>query len=83
MWPAPRHALCRAHARVPLPFRSTLGRIIKVTQEVIDYRTWIKEKWGGRVHAAPDPGERPPSRGSACPDTLTQECLLLVTNHSH
>ena len=54
-----------------------------MTQEVIDYRTWIKEKWGGRVHAAPDPGERPPSRGSACPDTLTQECLLLVTNRSH
>ncbi|OWK02220.1 PAPD7 [Cervus elaphus hippelaphus] len=37
---------------------STLGRIIKVTQEVIDYRTWIKEKWGGRVHAAPDPDNR-------------------------
>ncbi|XP_055515160.1 terminal nucleotidyltransferase 4A isoform X2 [Leucoraja erinacea] len=25
---------------------STLGRIIKVTQEVIDYREWIKKKWG-------------------------------------
>uniref|UniRef100_A0A673YW11 Terminal nucleotidyltransferase 4A n=1 Tax=Salmo trutta TaxID=8032 RepID=A0A673YW11_SALTR len=27
---------------------STLGRIIKVTQEVIDYREWIMTKWGGR-----------------------------------
>ncbi|XP_062925658.1 terminal nucleotidyltransferase 4A isoform X2 [Mobula hypostoma] len=25
---------------------STLGRIIKVTQEVIDYREWIRKKWG-------------------------------------
>ncbi|XP_038827603.1 terminal nucleotidyltransferase 4A isoform X1 [Salvelinus namaycush] len=27
---------------------SALGRIIKVTQEVIDYREWIMTKWGGR-----------------------------------
>uniref|UniRef100_A0A674DPU7 Terminal nucleotidyltransferase 4A n=1 Tax=Salmo trutta TaxID=8032 RepID=A0A674DPU7_SALTR len=27
---------------------SSLGRIIKVTQEVIDYREWILTKWGGR-----------------------------------
>ncbi|KAG2465182.1 PAPD7 polymerase, partial [Polypterus senegalus] len=27
---------------------STLGRIIKVTQEVINYREWIIKKWGGR-----------------------------------
>lgn len=33
---------------------STLGRIIKVTQEVIDYRRWIKEKWGSKAHPAPD-----------------------------
>ncbi|XP_040833324.1 terminal nucleotidyltransferase 4A isoform X2 [Ochotona curzoniae] len=33
---------------------STLGRIIKVTQEVIDYRRWIKEKWGGRAHPTPE-----------------------------
>lgn len=37
--------------------RSTLGRIIKVTQEVIDYRRWIKEKWGGKAPPAPEPGE--------------------------
>uniref|UniRef100_A0A8C9K2I9 Terminal nucleotidyltransferase 4A n=1 Tax=Panthera tigris altaica TaxID=74533 RepID=A0A8C9K2I9_PANTA len=36
---------------------STLGRIIKVTQEVIDYRRWIKEKWGGKAPPAPEPGE--------------------------
>lgn len=28
--------------------RSTLGRIIRLTQEVIDYREWIIKKWGGR-----------------------------------
>lgn len=27
---------------------STLGRIIRLTQEVIDYREWIIKKWGGR-----------------------------------
>ncbi|XP_026886223.2 terminal nucleotidyltransferase 4A [Electrophorus electricus] len=27
---------------------STLGRIIKVTQEVIAYRDWIAQKWGGK-----------------------------------
>ncbi|XP_058162494.1 terminal nucleotidyltransferase 4A isoform X2 [Dasypus novemcinctus] len=32
---------------------STLGRIIKVTQEVIDYRRWIKEKWGSRISPSP------------------------------
>lgn len=39
------------------PSCSTLGRIVKVTQEVIDYRRWIKEKWGGKAHPAPDLGE--------------------------
>ncbi|XP_039078379.1 terminal nucleotidyltransferase 4A isoform X1 [Hyaena hyaena] len=37
---------------------STLGRIIKVTQEVIDYRRWIKEKWGGKATPAPTPDNR-------------------------
>ncbi|XP_062941877.1 terminal nucleotidyltransferase 4A isoform X2 [Cynocephalus volans] len=32
---------------------STLGRIIKVTQEVIDYRRWIKEKWGSKTRLSP------------------------------
>lgn len=25
-----------------------MGRIIRLTQEVIDYREWIIKKWGGR-----------------------------------
>ncbi|KAM9095787.1 terminal nucleotidyltransferase 4A isoform X1 [Sarcophilus harrisii] len=33
---------------------STLGRIIKVTQEVIDYRGWIKEKWGNKINLSPE-----------------------------
>ncbi|XP_053253517.1 terminal nucleotidyltransferase 4A isoform X2 [Podarcis raffonei] len=35
---------------------STLGRIIKVTQEVIDYRAWIKKKWGSKANLSPDLG---------------------------
>ncbi|XP_051520433.1 terminal nucleotidyltransferase 4A-like isoform X1 [Myxocyprinus asiaticus] len=37
---------------------STLGRIIKVTQEVIDYREWIIKKWGCRhnSHIERNPG---------------------------
>ncbi|KAI4873992.1 hypothetical protein NFI96_032084 [Prochilodus magdalenae] len=30
---------------------STLGRIIRLTQEVIDYREWIIQKWGDRHNA--------------------------------
>ncbi|XP_072535068.1 terminal nucleotidyltransferase 4A-like [Salminus brasiliensis] len=30
---------------------STLGRILRVTQEVIDYREWIIQKWGDRHNA--------------------------------
>ncbi|XP_044298862.1 terminal nucleotidyltransferase 4A isoform X2 [Varanus komodoensis] len=33
---------------------STLGRIIKVTQEVIDYRAWIKKKWGSNTNLSSD-----------------------------
>ncbi|XP_057684324.1 terminal nucleotidyltransferase 4A [Corythoichthys intestinalis] len=33
---------------------STLGRIIRLTQEVIDYREWIIKKWGGRDLARTD-----------------------------
>ncbi|XP_053570495.1 terminal nucleotidyltransferase 4A [Bombina bombina] len=32
---------------------STLGRIIKVTQEVIDYRDWIMKKWGDKIILSP------------------------------
>lgn len=37
-----------------LPPPSTLGRIIRLTQEVIDYREWIIKKWGGRDVARTD-----------------------------
>ncbi|KPP71866.1 DNA polymerase sigma-like, partial [Scleropages formosus] len=37
-----------AHSYPNKDIDSTLGRIIKVTQEVIDYREWIIKKWGGR-----------------------------------
>ncbi|XP_066481615.1 terminal nucleotidyltransferase 4A isoform X2 [Tiliqua scincoides] len=33
---------------------STLGRIIKVTQKVIDYRAWIKKKWRSKANLSPD-----------------------------
>uniref|UniRef100_A0A3B3QSG7 Terminal nucleotidyltransferase 4A n=1 Tax=Paramormyrops kingsleyae TaxID=1676925 RepID=A0A3B3QSG7_9TELE len=33
---------------------STLGRIIKVTQEVMDYRDWISMKWGSERSARVD-----------------------------
>lgn len=47
-------------------FSSTLGRIIKVTQEVIDYRTWIKKKWGNKVNLPADLGEWRDSFKNAC-----------------
>lgn len=39
---------------------STLGRIIRLTQEVIDYREWIIKKWGGRDPARTDSRVSPP-----------------------
>ncbi|KAG8512359.1 Terminal nucleotidyltransferase 4A [Galemys pyrenaicus] len=53
---------------------STLGRIIKVTQEVIDYRRWIKEKWGGKVPPGPDLDNRikTKERISPCEGDQTQ-----------
>ncbi|XP_028978708.2 terminal nucleotidyltransferase 4A isoform X1 [Esox lucius] len=48
---------------------SILGRIIKVTQEVIDYRDWIMKKWGCR-HIA-----RMESRGSP-PEQEPARCVL-------
>ncbi|KAK2489122.1 hypothetical protein MC885_013386 [Smutsia gigantea] len=53
---------------------STLGRIIKVTQEVIDYRRWIKDKWGSEARPAPSlerisvcEGEQPPHADPGSP----------------
>ncbi|KAM9384029.1 LOW QUALITY PROTEIN: terminal nucleotidyltransferase 4A [Pholidichthys leucotaenia] len=39
---------------------STLGRIIRVTQNVIDYRDWINRKWGGRDLVQMDNRASPP-----------------------
>ncbi|XP_056254782.1 terminal nucleotidyltransferase 4A isoform X2 [Seriola aureovittata] len=39
---------------------STLGRIIRLTQEVIDYREWIIKKWGGRDLTRTDNRVSPP-----------------------
>ncbi|KAM8841154.1 terminal nucleotidyltransferase 4A isoform 2-T2 [Spinachia spinachia] len=49
---------------------STLGRIIRLTQEVIDYREWIIKKWGGRDVARSDnrvsPSKEPASQPERC-----------------
>ncbi|ELW70170.1 DNA polymerase sigma [Tupaia chinensis] len=55
---------------------STLGRIIKVTQEVIDYRRWIKEKWGGRAHPSPDLGEDAAATLALLLGASVQKCLV-------
>ncbi|XP_070840082.1 terminal nucleotidyltransferase 4A isoform X2 [Chaetodon trifascialis] len=44
---------------------STLGRIIRLTQEVIDYREWIIKKWGGRDLARTDNRVSPPKEPAA------------------
>ncbi|XP_077348011.1 terminal nucleotidyltransferase 4A [Lithobates pipiens] len=31
---------------------SMLGRIIRITQEVLDYREWIKNKWGTKIDSS-------------------------------
>lgn len=45
----------------PIP-RSTLGRIIRLTEEVIKYREWIIKKWGGRDLTRPDHRDRGSAR---------------------
>ncbi|XP_076611163.1 terminal nucleotidyltransferase 4A isoform X2 [Chaetodon auriga] len=44
---------------------STLGRIIRLTQEVIDYREWIIKKWGGRDLTRTDNRVSPPKEPAA------------------
>ncbi|KAK1880630.1 Terminal nucleotidyltransferase 4A [Dissostichus eleginoides] len=39
---------------------SNMGRIIRVTQEVIDYREWTSNKWGGRDLVPTDNRVSPP-----------------------
>ncbi|XP_034401729.1 terminal nucleotidyltransferase 4A isoform X2 [Cyclopterus lumpus] len=49
---------------------STLGRIIRLTQEVIDYREWIIKKWGGRDLARTDNRVPPPKESEREPCAL-------------
>ncbi|KAM9339873.1 terminal nucleotidyltransferase 4A [Symphorus nematophorus] len=51
---------------------STLGRIIRLTQEVIDYREWIIKKWGGRDLARTDNRVSPPKE----PVPEQEPCVL-------
>nr|XP_006127359.1 non-canonical poly(A) RNA polymerase PAPD7 isoform X2 [Pelodiscus sinensis] len=52
---------------------STLGRIIKVTQEVIDYRAWIKKTWGGKSSLSPDIDSRTKVREHITPCSTEQQ----------
>ncbi|XP_053875166.1 terminal nucleotidyltransferase 4A isoform X2 [Malaclemys terrapin pileata] len=52
---------------------STLGRIIKVTQEVIDYRAWIKKTWGGKSSLSPDIDNRMKVREHITPCSAEQQ----------
>ncbi|XP_076016053.1 terminal nucleotidyltransferase 4A isoform X2 [Genypterus blacodes] len=58
---------------------STLGRIIRLTQEVIDYREWIIKKWGGREAVRTD-NRVPPSKDPALEHVQT--CVLSVERDS-
>ncbi|XP_041664922.1 terminal nucleotidyltransferase 4A isoform X2 [Cheilinus undulatus] len=51
---------------------STLGRIIRLTQEVIDYRDWIIKKWGGRDLTRTDNRVSPPKE----PVSEQEPCVL-------
>lgn len=59
-----------------LPF-STLGRIIRLTQEVIDYREWIIKKWGGRDVARTDNRGRGPQTWFQAVSILLQNSMFL------
>ncbi|XP_067385685.1 terminal nucleotidyltransferase 4A isoform X3 [Emydura macquarii macquarii] len=73
---------------------STLGRIIKVTQEVIDFRAWIKKKWGGKSSLSSDMDNRMKVREQIMPcsaeqqnrdseSPLNQRLALSLTNTQH
>ncbi|KAM3839018.1 terminal nucleotidyltransferase 4A isoform 2-T2 [Vipera latastei] len=51
---------------------STLGRIIKVTEEVIDYRAWIKKKWGNKANFSADLDVQLKERESISSEIATQ-----------
>ncbi|XP_029920312.1 terminal nucleotidyltransferase 4A isoform X2 [Myripristis murdjan] len=54
---------------------STLGRIIRLTQEVIDYREWIIKKWGGKHLAQTENIVSPPKEPVSEPES---GCVLSV-----
>ncbi|XP_034267689.1 terminal nucleotidyltransferase 4A isoform X3 [Pantherophis guttatus] len=51
---------------------STLGRIIKVTEEVIDYRAWIKKKWGNKANFSSDLDVQLKEKESISSESATQ-----------
>uniref|UniRef100_A0A8C7E3K0 Terminal nucleotidyltransferase 4A n=1 Tax=Naja naja TaxID=35670 RepID=A0A8C7E3K0_NAJNA len=51
---------------------STLGRIIKVTEEVIDYRAWIKKNWGNKANFSSDLDVQLKDRESISSESATQ-----------
>ncbi|XP_032075376.1 terminal nucleotidyltransferase 4A isoform X1 [Thamnophis elegans] len=51
---------------------STLGRIIKVTEEVIDYRAWIKKKWGSKANFSSELDVQLKERESISSESATQ-----------
>uniref|UniRef100_A0A3B4WLL2 Terminal nucleotidyltransferase 4A n=1 Tax=Seriola lalandi dorsalis TaxID=1841481 RepID=A0A3B4WLL2_SERLL len=54
------HAVSPLARSYPNKDCETLGRIIRLTQEVIDYREWIIKKWGGRDLTRTDNRVSPP-----------------------
>uniref|UniRef100_A0A3B3ZJU1 Terminal nucleotidyltransferase 4A n=1 Tax=Periophthalmus magnuspinnatus TaxID=409849 RepID=A0A3B3ZJU1_9GOBI len=62
------HAVSPLARSYPNKDSETLGRIIRLTQEVIDYREWIIKKWGGRDLSRTEDQQRdsvsPPSADS-------------------
>ncbi|XP_069814385.1 terminal nucleotidyltransferase 4A isoform X2 [Dendropsophus ebraccatus] len=53
---------------------SILGRIIKITQEVIDYRRWIKQKWQSKMDSSQICDTERESQ-SLCPDVNMKSSL--------
>lgn len=59
---------------------STLGRIIRLTQEVIDYREWIIKKWGGKDSVQTD--NRGTNHLRFCPSFCQKSCMDAAVNRN-